>query len=43
VAEGAPAALKERYTGSAGASLQDTFLAITGRGPAPTDQAPVAV
>ncbi|MFF8287761.1 ABC transporter ATP-binding protein [Streptomyces sp. NPDC016309] len=43
VAEGAPADLKERYAGSAGASLQDTFLAITGRGPAPTDQAPVAV
>ncbi|MGA5422549.1 ABC transporter ATP-binding protein [Streptomyces lavendulocolor] len=43
VAEGAPAALKERYAGSPRASLQDTFLAITGRGPAPADQAPVAV
>ncbi|WP_031073778.1 ABC transporter ATP-binding protein [Streptomyces sp. NRRL S-118] len=43
VAEGTPAALKERYAGSADASLQDTFLAITGRGPAPADQAPVAV
>ncbi|WP_199545907.1 ABC transporter ATP-binding protein [Streptomyces sp. N35] len=43
VAEGTPAALKERYAGSAGASLQDTFLAITGRGPAPVDATPVAV
>ncbi|MEV3989013.1 ATP-binding cassette domain-containing protein [Streptomyces sp. NPDC049837] len=43
VAEGTPAALKERYAGSADASLQDTFLAITGRGPAPADTAPVAV
>ncbi|WP_336318688.1 ABC transporter ATP-binding protein [Streptomyces lavendofoliae] len=43
VAEGTPAALKERYAGSAGASLQDTFLAITGRGPAPADRAPMAV
>jgi ABC-2 type transport system ATP-binding protein len=43
VAEGTPAALKERHAGSADASLQDTFLAITGRGPAPADQAPVAV
>ncbi|MER7171785.1 ABC transporter ATP-binding protein [Streptomyces mesophilus] len=43
VAEGTPAALKERYAGSAGASLQDTFLAITGRGPAPLDTTPVAV
>ncbi|MFF9867036.1 ABC transporter ATP-binding protein [Streptomyces sp. NPDC013953] len=43
VAEGTPAALKDRYAGSADASLQDTFLTITGRGPAPADQAPVAV
>ncbi|GGU44739.1 ABC transporter ATP-binding protein [Streptomyces lavendofoliae] len=43
VAEGTPAALKERYAGSAGASLQDTFLAVTGRGPAPADRAPTAV
>ncbi|MFF8830055.1 ABC transporter ATP-binding protein [Streptomyces sp. NPDC015131] len=42
-AEGTPAALKERYAGSPDASLQDTFLAITGRAPAPTDPAPVAV
>ncbi|QGV78490.1 ABC transporter ATP-binding protein [Streptomyces ficellus] len=43
VAEGTPTALKERYAGSAAASLQDTFLAITGRGPAPVDAAPVAI
>ncbi|MEV0439356.1 ATP-binding cassette domain-containing protein [Streptomyces spectabilis] len=43
VAEGAPAALKERYAGSPDATLQDAFLAITGRGPAPADTAPVAV
>ncbi|OKK06555.1 ABC transporter ATP-binding protein [Streptomyces sp. CB03234] len=43
VAEGTPAALKERYAGSADASLQDTFLAITGRGPAPADTTPIAV
>ncbi|MEU6388527.1 ATP-binding cassette domain-containing protein [Streptomyces sp. NPDC046939] len=42
-AEGTPSALKLRYGGSADATLQDTFLAITGRGPAPVDQAPVAV
>ncbi|MEE4494610.1 ABC transporter ATP-binding protein [Streptomyces sp. BE230] len=43
VAEGTPAALKSRYAGSAGASLQDAFLAITGRAPASADAAPVAV
>ncbi|SDJ76886.1 ABC transporter ATP-binding protein [Streptomyces indicus] len=43
VAQGTPAALKERYAGSATASLQETFLAITGRGPAPVDTTPVAV
>jgi ABC-2 type transport system ATP-binding protein len=43
VADGTPSALKLRYGGSIDASLQDTFLAITGRGPAPVDAAPVAV
>ncbi|GAA2318238.1 ATP-binding cassette domain-containing protein [Streptomyces kunmingensis] len=42
-AEGTPGALKRAYGGSADASLQDTFLAITGRGPAPVDTTPVAV
>ncbi|ATW50609.1 ABC transporter ATP-binding protein [Streptomyces peucetius] len=43
VAEGSPSVLKERYAGSADATLQDAFLAITGRGPAPVDTTPVAV
>ncbi|MFI9425952.1 ABC transporter ATP-binding protein [Streptomyces achromogenes] len=43
VAEGTPGALKLRYGGSLDATLQDTFLAITGRGPSPADAAPVAV
>ncbi|MFG2894298.1 ABC transporter ATP-binding protein [Streptomyces sp. NPDC048248] len=43
VAEGTPRALKTAYAGSADASLQDAFLAITGRGAAPGDNAPVAV
>ncbi|MEU2563388.1 ATP-binding cassette domain-containing protein [Streptomyces longispororuber] len=43
VAEGTPAALKERYAGAPDATLQDAFLAITGRGPAPADTTPVAV
>jgi len=43
VAEGTPSALKLRHGGSIDASLQDTFLAITGRGPTPTDATPVAV
>ncbi|MCF3133766.1 ATP-binding cassette domain-containing protein [Streptomyces olivochromogenes] len=42
-AEGTPGALKLQYGGSLDASLQDTFLAITGRGPSPADAAPVAV
>jgi ABC-2 type transport system ATP-binding protein len=42
-AEGTPSALKLQYGGSIDASLQDTFLAVTGRGPAPADSAPVAV
>ncbi|MFE1551064.1 ABC transporter ATP-binding protein [Streptomyces sp. NPDC058718] len=40
VAEGSPAALKAEH---AAATLQDAFLAITGRGPAPVDTTPVAV
>ncbi|MDH6219874.1 ABC transporter ATP-binding protein [Streptomyces pseudovenezuelae] len=43
VAEGTPSALKLAHAGSIDATLQDTFLAITGRGPAPADAAPVAV
>ena len=43
VAEGTPGALKLEYGGSIDATLQDTFLAITGRGPAPADSAPLAV
>ncbi|MEU8954567.1 ATP-binding cassette domain-containing protein [Streptomyces sp. NPDC048518] len=43
VAEGMPSALKLRYGGSIDASLQDTFLAITGRDLAPKDAAPAAV
>lgn len=42
-AEGTPEALKLTHGGSSGATLQDTFLAITGRGPAPAESAPVAV
>ncbi|MEV8551159.1 ATP-binding cassette domain-containing protein [Streptomyces glaucescens] len=42
-AEGTPAALKLKHGGSPDATLQDTFLAITGRGPAPAGPAPVAV
>ncbi|MFD7864703.1 ABC transporter ATP-binding protein [Streptomyces sp. NPDC057682] len=42
-AEGTPAALKERYAGSATASLQDAFLAVTGRSPAPADPTPATV
>ncbi|UNO39910.1 ATP-binding cassette domain-containing protein [Streptomyces sp. MST-110588] len=42
-AEGTPRALKTEYAGSPDASLQDAFLAITGRGPAPVDTTPVAV
>jgi ABC-2 type transport system ATP-binding protein len=44
VADGTPTALKLAHTGSIDASLQDTFLAITGRGPVtPADPAPIAV
>ncbi|WP_435215733.1 ABC transporter ATP-binding protein [Streptomyces sp. bgisy034] len=43
VAEGTPSALKLRHGGSIDASLQDTFLAITGRSAGPADAAPVAV
>ncbi|MEW2509418.1 ATP-binding cassette domain-containing protein [Streptomyces sp. NPDC046870] len=42
-AEGTPSALKLRYGGSLDATLQDTFLAVTGRGPSPADTAPAAV
>ncbi|MET9530405.1 ATP-binding cassette domain-containing protein [Streptomyces sp. NPDC006649] len=43
VADGTPGALKLRYTGSIDATLQDAFLAITGRTAAPAETAPVAV
>ncbi|MEU1041610.1 ATP-binding cassette domain-containing protein [Streptomyces sp. NPDC005907] len=43
VAEGTPGALKLRYGGAPDATLQDTFLAITGRVPAPSDAAPAAL
>jgi len=42
-AEGTPSALKLRHGGSIDATLQDTFLAVTGRGPTPAASAPVAV
>ncbi|MFF8724916.1 ABC transporter ATP-binding protein [Streptomyces sp. NPDC015171] len=42
-ADGTPSALKLAHGGSLDATLQDTFLAITGRGPAPAGSAPVAV
>ncbi|WP_405761743.1 ATP-binding cassette domain-containing protein [Streptomyces sp. NBC_01420] len=41
-AEGTPAQLKTRYAGSPHSSLQDAFLALTGRAPA-ADAAPLAV
>ncbi len=41
-AEGTPGALKLAYGGSIDATLQDAFLAITGRA-APADAAPVAI
>ncbi|MEU4083227.1 ABC transporter ATP-binding protein [Streptomyces aureus] len=41
-ADGTPAALKLAHCGSLDATLQDTFLAVTGRGPAPA-AAPTAV
>lgn len=43
VAEGTPTALKLKYGGSIDASLQDTFLAITGRSAPRADATPVAV
>ncbi|MFT2018107.1 ABC transporter ATP-binding protein [Streptomyces sp. 796.1] len=43
VADGTPRALKQRHAGSPDASLQDAFLAITGRGIAPEEPAPAAV
>ncbi|MEU5365523.1 ATP-binding cassette domain-containing protein [Streptomyces sp. NPDC005925] len=43
VAEGTPAALKLEYGGSLDASLQDTFLAITGRSAPRPDATPMAV
>jgi ABC-2 type transport system ATP-binding protein len=42
-AEGPPSALKLRYGGSLDATLQDTFLAVTGRTAAPADATPVSV
>ncbi|WP_030420943.1 ATP-binding cassette domain-containing protein [Streptomyces sp. SCSIO 75703] len=42
-AEGTPRELKLRHTGSATSSLQDAFLAVTGRVPAPADTTPTAV
>ncbi|MFS4094302.1 ABC transporter ATP-binding protein [Streptomyces sp. AF1A] len=42
-AEGTPSALKLAHAGSIDATLQDAFLALTGRGPAPAGPAPVAV
>ncbi|MFJ4499232.1 ABC transporter ATP-binding protein [Streptomyces sp. NPDC088864] len=41
-AQGSPAELKTRYAGSPDATLQDAFLAVTGRAPA-ADTAPLAV
>ncbi|MCS0606347.1 ATP-binding cassette domain-containing protein [Streptomyces sp. LP11] len=41
-AEGTPSALKREYGGSPHATLQDTFLAVTGRAPA-ADAAPASV
>ena len=43
VAEGTPTALKLQYGGSIDATLQDTFLTITGRSAPEADAAPVAV
>ncbi|MFH8571472.1 ABC transporter ATP-binding protein [Streptomyces sp. NPDC017993] len=43
VAEGTPSALKTAYAGSTDASLQDAFLAVTGRATTAVDTAPVAV
>ena len=43
VAEGTPSALKREHAGSADASLQDAFLALTGRRPSPADATPLTV
>ncbi|MFG2493972.1 ABC transporter ATP-binding protein [Streptomyces caniferus] len=43
VADGTPDALKRAHAGSPDASLQDAFLALTGRGATPHDPAPLAV
>ncbi|MGW6460876.1 ABC transporter ATP-binding protein [Streptomyces sp. NPDC055078] len=43
VADGTPAELKLRYAGAADATLQDAFLAITGREPAAADAGPAPV
>ncbi|MHA4818313.1 ABC transporter ATP-binding protein [Streptomyces aculeolatus] len=44
VADGTPRELKQRHAGSPGASLQDAFLALTGRRPAPDrDPQPLSV
>lgn len=43
VADGTPAALKLAHGGSLDATLQDTFLTITGRRPTPAGSAPSAV
>lgn len=43
VAEGTPTDLKERYGGSPEATLQDTFIAITGHGPRREESAPLSV
>ena len=43
VAQGTAEELKTTHGGSPRASLQDAFLAITGRGPAARDETPVAV
>ncbi|MFI1968839.1 ABC transporter ATP-binding protein [Streptomyces cinnamoneus] len=42
-AEGTPAELKSRHGGSPDATLQDAFLAVTGRAPAPPHTTPLAV
>ncbi|GAB2875570.1 ABC transporter ATP-binding protein [Streptomyces mayteni] len=42
-AEGTQRELKTRYGGAEDATLQDTFIAITGRGPRKDDLAPVAL
>jgi ABC-2 type transport system ATP-binding protein len=43
VAEGTSEDLKTRYAGGPEASLQDTFIAITGHGAVPKNDAPLAV